>query len=292
VSVFSKILVPGGVIAGVLGAVWFSSVVALGPPPSQFKASSKAEPAQQQQTQPKTPAPSAGDKKDQPPASKPERDCTKSDDRDCARRSAIATERQADSAWYGVWLVGLTLFVTIGAALVAVIAAMAAWRTLGTMQDTAERQLRAYIVVSCIVHNRGTDYVTLIVVNGGQTPAREVFADANWHPDDRYCGRVDHAPGANDPAGFDYHNKQGAPEYERKYFRERRAFSHGDTATVEFVIPNSIQAARTAGATVSLYGSVSYLTIYNRPEPQSSHFCYWLSPAGALTQCPVQNDMN
>ena len=55
-------------------------------------------------------------------------------------RSAIATEDQARYTRWGLWLIGLTL----GAG---TIAAVAAWRTVATMDDTARRQLRAYISV-------------------------------------------------------------------------------------------------------------------------------------------------
>ena len=60
---------------------------------------------------------------------------------DCVQwRSAIATEDQARYTRWGLWLIGLTL----GAG---TIAAVAAWRTVATMDDTARRQLRAYVSV-------------------------------------------------------------------------------------------------------------------------------------------------
>ena len=121
-------------------------------------------------------------------------DCSKKDEADlCAQqRMARAAEEQTGLNAVGVGLLFFTLCATIAAALYAGRAAVAthaaaaaahasaatANQTLRTMQDTAERQLRAYVHIQDTnildLDNPEKLKVTFLVKNHGQTPAYEV----------------------------------------------------------------------------------------------------------------------
>ena len=88
------------------------------------------------------------------------------------RRSAIAGERQADIAR---WAAGVSFLALVAAAFAVVFAR----RTLNTMNDTAKRQLRAYVVlndtrlIDLFGANPGFE---VNFKNTGQTPARDFKA--------------------------------------------------------------------------------------------------------------------
>jgi hypothetical protein len=124
-----------GVAAGIWLAVWFSTVVAMGPAPGQRQAAQES-----QRTKPKNPyAPDVlGAIKDQPPAPKYTPDCEKGDKRDdcfLQWRATTAAEAQArytkDHAWYawfGSLLIFATLLATAGATVAAAVSAKASCR--------------------------------------------------------------------------------------------------------------------------------------------------------------------
>jgi hypothetical protein len=130
----------GGVIAGVLGALLFSSVVAMGPAPGSIKGRGEAQRSQSEQPAPQ-PRLSAAKPKDQPPSAGDEAYCEKSPSRpDCIiqLRTARATERQADIAWIALIAVAVTVVFTLGTVI-------AGFLTVWTMRVTTKQQLRAYV---------------------------------------------------------------------------------------------------------------------------------------------------
>jgi len=170
----SDIAVVAGVALGILLALWFSSVVAMGPP-SGAALSKKSE--QSAQAQGKTAAPDQqppfridGNEKQVATNKVPE--CSndgQSSYHDCLiqLRPARAAERQADEAHTAGRIASVAL-------LFAAVAAAAALWTVHVMRWTAKRQLRAYVVLDhAVISNLFGDRPTVVVIfkNCGQTPA-------------------------------------------------------------------------------------------------------------------------
>lgn len=120
-----KLVVAGGVLAGVLLALWFSTVVALGPAPGSMASGDKAKSNQRQEAA--RPKPSAVQKKTQP--SVEETYCKESKNREeCViqLRTAIATESQAYYAFWAFLALLGTLVLSYGGTRAATRAAKAA----------------------------------------------------------------------------------------------------------------------------------------------------------------------
>ena len=139
----SNIAVGCGVVAGLLLALWFSTVVALGPAPGNILRGGEKQPAERNQTDPAPNRQPSPDKEKQKAATK-EAECSNNGQNyhDCLiqLRTARATERQADVAKSTERVAWLAL-------VFAALAAVAAWFTFWVMRKTAERQLRAYIFI-------------------------------------------------------------------------------------------------------------------------------------------------
>jgi hypothetical protein len=86
-------------------------------------------------------------------------------------RATVAAETQARYTKFGFWLLVPTLLATA-------FAAVAGWRTIGTMQTTARRELRAYVSFICRgITNLGTTHPIVwdcLVENHGATPAFKI----------------------------------------------------------------------------------------------------------------------
>lgn len=139
----SNIAVVGGIAAGLVVAVWFSTVVALGPAPGGAKRSIDPPNAQQEQSaRERKPVEPFLKKQDQ--SADKEAECAPGSQNynDCLiqLRTARAAERQADIAWYG------SLIAAVAVAFAALAAGAGLWTVL-VMKWSAERQLRAYIFV-------------------------------------------------------------------------------------------------------------------------------------------------
>jgi hypothetical protein len=191
----SSIVIVGGVVAGVLLAVWFSILVAQGPRVGAVDSPTKTRDGQLQQTADRdNHLLSSNIKRQLPPADyKP--DCSKREDADlCAQlRMAIAAEEQGRLNMLGLLLLAATLGFTAWAAISARSAAMAtgiaavaaeasadtANKTLRAMGDTAQRQLRAYVNVfepRILDLESGTPTLRIRLKNFGQTPAYQTTA--------------------------------------------------------------------------------------------------------------------
>ncbi len=146
----SNLAVAGGVIAGILLAIWFSTVVAMGPAPGGIGFGSMA---RQSQAEGRSPGDRAQERIQAPHASKTE-----------------APEASRD-----LLNVAQTI-ATVVAAFGAVVAAWAAICTLRTMQDTARAQLKAYVAMGdafmrfSTVNKQRSIEIVLQLKNGGQTP--------------------------------------------------------------------------------------------------------------------------
>lgn len=95
-----------------------------------------------------------------------------------ARRGAIASERQAESAGLALAVGYIALVAAVSAALAAGFAAFRARETIETMRDTSKRELRAYLsfaVESAGDFNPGqTVHLDCRIKNHGSTPAFKI----------------------------------------------------------------------------------------------------------------------
>ena len=172
----------GWVVAFVLGAVLFSGIVAMGPPLGSGGLEKAAKGKQTQSKQPATERESEGRTvaKENEQRAKKETECTsegQSSYYDCLiqLRTARATERQAYYAKVGAWIAGFAL-------LAAAAAASAGLWTVWVMRNSAERQLRAYVVLhdaSVSFTDNNFALVQVRMRNTGQTPARDFTAMAS-----------------------------------------------------------------------------------------------------------------
>jgi hypothetical protein len=135
----SNIVVGCGVIAGILLALWFSSVVALGPAPGSGKGDDEARRGQSQHGSAKD---GATKRAYQPDAPEDAAYCSNGKDdkerKDCviALRNAKATERQALFALIGLGLVGITIVLTaLGSVFV--------WKTVKLTGEAVAQATRA-----------------------------------------------------------------------------------------------------------------------------------------------------
>jgi hypothetical protein len=196
-----RMIVGGGVIAGVLGALWFSTVVAaMGKAPGSIYPNYEE---QHRQAKDRETHRWTRSLKNYPPAEAYQPNCSKDDKGyECFLlwRSARAAEVQARAAidqayWarWSFWFLVATFVATAFAARYAYKAAAATHRgaiadeasavaanaTLHQMQDTAQRQLRAYISVRSSIGQQqpdGTINFVVQITNAGQTPAYELDA--------------------------------------------------------------------------------------------------------------------
>jgi hypothetical protein len=143
----SNVAVVGGVVAGILVALWFSTVVAMGPAPGRGFAQEtpQGNQAQDKQTDTSPAQRSRALTKEQQQGAKKEPECSndnQSNYYDCLiqLRTARATERQARWAKVATYVAGIAL-------IAAAAAAAAGFWTVWVMRKTAERQLRAYMFV-------------------------------------------------------------------------------------------------------------------------------------------------
>lgn len=184
----------GWVVAGILGAVLFSGVVALGPAPGSVESGKKAEQSKPQERQ-SSKQPTLHE--DQPPAGENKRACREGEkNEECfQRRSVAAAEDQAraadDQAFYtlvGLVLLFFTLVATGAAAVAAFVAARAAGETVQTMRATALLENRAWLKLSPTeagpVRFKKDDILFSVKVraeNIGKSPATHVSIAGNLH---------------------------------------------------------------------------------------------------------------
>jgi hypothetical protein len=136
----SNSLILAGIVAGVLGAFWFSTIVAPGPSSGNAQPTGERQSSKSEQPQPRSDRQWPSPHQQKAPAKELECSHASQNYDDCIiqLRTARATERQADIAWN----VGL---VSAAALIFAAVAAGAALWTVWVMKDTAQRQLRAYL---------------------------------------------------------------------------------------------------------------------------------------------------
>jgi hypothetical protein len=222
------------------------------------------------------------------------------------RGQLAASWSQAYAAWANVSIGGLTLAAAVTAALVAVAAfrtsiaalteaqkqsaeahrqADAAEVQIGVAKDTAERQLRAYIVVSdtaVICPDCGdtarapstlpgiSNFVDLRMENNGQTPAYNVSPIVNWWP------VKEATKSAKLPPDFNFKDhKESADESHGVSFIGRD--NHRDTYRAIGGEDISVfKVAVAAQSVIFLYGHIDYCDIFNLPH--STIFCFRYVP--------------
>src|SRR5437016_2078542 len=111
----SNIAIAGGVVAGVFLALWFSTVVALGPASGNTKARIESQSASQEKSDgPSDRNPSAAKENQKAPTKEAECSNENQNYYDCLiqLRAARAAERQAYVAVASAWVSGFTLFFT------------------------------------------------------------------------------------------------------------------------------------------------------------------------------------
>lgn len=174
----SKTSVVGWVVAGILGAIIYAEWTADRLAFRHLKSVFEGQHGQQQQGGARDYPQLGTNSQDQQPAKEYQTDCSKRDDSDlCAqRRMAKSAEDQAGLSELGLWLLGATLFFTAAAAI-------AAWRTVRTMQDTAKRELRAYLGIAQTkietLKPGEAPRVSIEIKNFGHTPAYAVVTGLN-----------------------------------------------------------------------------------------------------------------
>ena len=163
----------------------------------------------------------------------------------------------------GVLLVLATLIYTKKAAGAAIASAEAAQKTVASMEDTARRQLRAYLMVQGegvkYWGDKGGTHVTakIRVHNNGQTPAKNVSAAHEVKlfdkvPDSDFTGEA-----------------LGKTETDTTIDPGRtRSF----TAASAGAIPQSPAVASAEGLTVVVYGVVQYTDVFG--DRHNSKFCH------------------
>ena len=183
-----------------------------------------------------------------------EADYSKREDADlCAqRRMAKASEDQTGLNIVGLGLLFFTLCATIAAALYARQAARAAHRTVLVMQDTAERQLRAYITLSAGVvlpskPSSGEAELVIRLRNGGATPAYRVRV---WHR-------------------FKIGESDDEPFAEEGEFLSEGIVGPGDTIGINSVEPldaTGTERIKTTYDRFFAWGRVEYCDAFGRPH--------------------------
>jgi hypothetical protein len=184
------------------------------------------------------------------------------------RRMAQAAE---DSVWWsafqtklaigGTILVILSLIFTGWAAIAAGRAAKAAEASVAVASETARRQLRAYVGVG--EPKFGVllpTTLSLIAVNGGQTPAYRIRAHLNWHwiP-----------AGSGFPDDFDFLDHHSPAETVTTI----AALNPGKEIPFTFPFdPSAIARARDGETTLFFYGRVEYDDVFGAPH--ASRFFY------------------
>jgi hypothetical protein len=137
---FEKFCLVGWVVAGVLAALLFSGIVAVGPAPGQIEPGFAGKQGQDQQQDTGDDSQATADEKKQKTGTKREPECSKSQSpEDCRIQlwMARATQKQADIAlWSGI-VSGLTLLATGVAAAAAIAAVVYSARAAAAASDAA-----------------------------------------------------------------------------------------------------------------------------------------------------------
>jgi hypothetical protein len=167
----SNLAVAGGVAGGLLLAVWFSSVVAMGPAPGSIKPRQED---QKSHTEERPPASGSSPLRSQPPAGKQKTSCREDEKKeDCLQRRAVvaaedqarAAEDQARYTWIGLILLLGTLWYTARSANIAIAALKASRRPwVGVVTVASDRAWVADQKMNASV----------VIQNTGQSPARDM----------------------------------------------------------------------------------------------------------------------
>lgn len=125
-------------------------------------------------------------KNQKPPQGKEQADPEKAAREYCVqRRAAIAGERQGDIALGAAFVSFFALAAAVGAVMAAGFAAVRARETVDTMQDTAKRQLRAYVNFDGMQWSSESDHDGLWWrmrarwINTGSTPTRDLTVNGD-----------------------------------------------------------------------------------------------------------------
>jgi hypothetical protein len=253
----SNAVVVVGVIAGVLLALWFSTVVAMGPPSGSIQQDDQRKQAQREQPTP-SPQPQShavAEEKQQP--TQKEAECSNEGQPsyyDCLiqLRTARAAEQQARSAEDQAFYAKVAAVIAGAALVFAAVAAAAALWTVYTMKDSAERQLRAYISIedgAVVMNSPALGHVTAFIrfKNGGATPGYKVRA---WQ-------RFSRRPTQEDPF------------HEAHPFESEGVHGSGDIfslSTTLAITPEQLQAVREGSVSFFVWGRVEYLDAFDDPH--------------------------
>ena len=254
--------IAAGVVGGLLLAIWFSSVVAMGPAPGQGQThkESAQTPAKKGDAAGHSPL-----RKDQAPAAKHEPDCEKSEKRDdcfLQWRAATAAEEQAKAAkdqiwytWFGLWV----LFITLGfTALAAVAAAVQAWLSRLGLVHTQ----RAFVFLKEFEAFPFPDRPLIKVMpkweNSGQTPTRRMVNHVNWR---FFEGDI--------PSDYDFPDTQGEATVPVLIGPGGTVF----TTSLDISASLLERAARREGR-IYLWGWTDYDDVFENTPRHRTEFCY------------------
>lgn len=164
----------------------------------------------------------------------------------------------------------ISIFISIFALLIAIIAAYYGCRQVKVAENTAERQLRAYITTLIRDSNQSFENqpigVDFLIINYGQTPAKDV----------RFCGAINILPYPLPP--------EYTFNYPTRDFQSRGTCFPGDKANMVALVraniftPNEINEIISINSNRRIYvfGRILYTDIFNKKR--STSFCYILIP--------------
>jgi hypothetical protein len=142
---------------------------------SPTQASDKTDHPEQKKPKTKPPDDSATGKSEESKANVYAPDCE--NPKEHPEADLCAQRRMAEAAVWQNWINSLGLGGLIATFLATSLAALAAWQTVWTMQDTAKRQLRAYVFgkpIGLKLTGNTVTTLTFQIRNHGQTPANNV----------------------------------------------------------------------------------------------------------------------
>ena len=187
-------------------------------------------------------------------------------------RTAVATERQAEYSLTSLDLIRLTLAASVVAAFAAGAAAVAAWRTVRTMQETGERQLRAYITIedgAIFLNSPAAGNVAVFIrfKNGGATPCYKV---RSWH---LFSRRATQNLPFNETSAFESEGVHGPNSF----------FSQTSNMPIT---ADELQAVREARESFFVWGRVEYLGAFG----ERRYFSFKTTMNGTVEAVKVGGD--
>jgi hypothetical protein len=182
------------------------------------------------------------------------------------RRAAQAAEAQLSLSVWGLFGAALATVFSGWAALAARAAAKAATaavheaqRANSIAENTAKRQLRAYLSIAGAKVSDDDKVITLTIRNSGNTPARNVMSHVNWqwYPSQQEM-----------PSDFNFPNYVSEKKGRSKTF----IGSNAETTWAHPIDPSKIQELSAGKIALYIYGSCTYEDVF--ATEQSITFCY------------------